>query len=64
MDANLREITAEMRPWRNETMAFQETTEEVYLESKEPTSVKIGSVVMHEEVPKEEASIRTVRALK
>jgi hypothetical protein len=34
------------------------------LESREQTSVEIESVVVHEEVPKEEATEKTVRALK
>jgi hypothetical protein len=37
---------------------------EACLESKEPTSVEIKSVEVHEEVPKEEATVKTVRALK
>jgi hypothetical protein len=34
------------------------------LESKVPTSVEIESVAMYEEVPKEEATVKTARALK
>jgi hypothetical protein len=37
---------------------------EACLESKEPTSVEIESVAVHDEVPKEEAITKTVRALK
>jgi hypothetical protein len=37
---------------------------EAHLESKEPTSVVIGSIVVHKEVPKEEATVKTVTALK
>jgi hypothetical protein len=44
-------------------MACQEAME-ACLESKEPTSVEIESIVVHEEVPKEEAAVKTVRALK
>jgi hypothetical protein len=47
-----------MRARRKETTACQEATE-VCLESKEPTSVAV-----HKEVPKEEAAVTTVRALK
>jgi hypothetical protein len=39
-DANLTEITAEIRDWRKATTACQEAME-VCLESKEPTSVEI-----------------------
>jgi hypothetical protein len=41
--------------------ASQEVTE-ACLESKEPTSLEI--LAEHEEVPKEEATVQTVRALK
>lgn len=34
------------------------------LQSKEPTSVEIKSIAVYEEVPKEEATMKTVRALK
>jgi hypothetical protein len=37
---------------------------EFCLESKEPTSVETESVAGHEEVPKEEAAVKTVRTLK
>jgi hypothetical protein len=37
---------------------------ETCLESKEPTSVETESIAMPEEVPKEEAAVKTVRALK
>jgi hypothetical protein len=53
----------EMRPWRKETTACQEATE-ACLESKEPTSLQVESVAVHEEVPKEEAAVETVEALK
>jgi hypothetical protein len=56
MGANLKEIIAEM-------MAFQEVTE-VCLESKEPTPVEIVFLAVHEEALKEEAAVKTVRALK
>jgi hypothetical protein len=55
--ANVKEVTAEMRVWRKETTAC--------LESKESTSVQIVEfVAVHEEVPKEEATVKTVRELK
>jgi hypothetical protein len=62
MDANLKEIIAEMRAWRKETMACQEVTE-ACLESMEPKLMEIESVVVHVEVPKD-ATVKTVRALK
>jgi hypothetical protein len=34
------------------------------LESKEPTSAERESVVVHGEVPEEEAAVKTVRVLK
>jgi hypothetical protein len=37
---------------------------EACLKSKAPASVEIGSVSVHEEVPKEEATVKTFRALK
>jgi hypothetical protein len=37
---------------------------EACLKSKEPTSLEVEYVVVHEEVPKEEAAVGTVRALK
>jgi thermostable 8-oxoguanine DNA glycosylase len=52
MDTNLKEIIA----WRKETTACQEAME-ACLESKKPTSVKIWSVVIREEVPKKEATV-------
>jgi hypothetical protein len=63
LDANLKKIIVEMRVWRKEMTACQEATE-ACLESKEPTSVEIGSESLHEDVPKDEASVKTVRALK
>jgi hypothetical protein len=45
-------------------MAVCQEETEACLESKEPISVEIESVVVHEEVPKEEATVKTVRALK
>jgi hypothetical protein len=47
---------AEMGTWREETTAC--------LESKEPTSLEAESVAVHQEVPKEEATVETFGALK
>jgi hypothetical protein len=44
-------------------MACQDATE-TRLESKEPTSVKTESTVVHEEVPNGQPAVKTVRALK
>jgi hypothetical protein len=64
MDTRQEGMRASMNAWRKETMACQEVTE-ACLESKEPTSLeKKECVVVHEEVPKEEATVKTVRALK
>jgi hypothetical protein len=59
MDAYL----AGMRAWRKEATDCQEATE-ACLESKERKSVETESVAVHEEVPKNEAAVKTVRALK
>jgi hypothetical protein len=37
---------------------------EACLESKEPTSVQVESITVHEEVPKEEVAVKTVTLLK
>jgi hypothetical protein len=66
IDANQKRMDAwivDMRTWRKETTACQEATE-ACLESKEPTSLEVESVAEHEEIPKEEASVQTSRALK
>jgi hypothetical protein len=52
-----------MRAWRKETTAYQEATD-ACLESKEPTSEEIESLVVHEEVRKEEAAVEPIAALK
>jgi hypothetical protein len=52
---------AEIRAWQTETTACQEATD-TCLESKEPTNME--SITLHKEVPKEEAAVQTVRALK
>jgi hypothetical protein len=54
--------TAEMRDGQIETVACQVMTEGC-LESKEPTSLEVESVVEHEEVPEKEATVQTFRAL-
>jgi hypothetical protein len=46
------EIIAEMSAFAKETTAFQGAME-AFLESKEPTSLNIESIVVHEEVPEE-----------
>jgi phage protein D len=63
IDANIKEIIAEMTAWRKETTACQEGTG-ACLESKEPTSLEIESVAVHEEARKEEAAVKPIRALK
>jgi hypothetical protein len=62
MDANLKEIIAEMWAWQKEMMACQEAME-ACLKNREPTSVEIESIVVHEVVSKD-AATKTVRALK
>jgi hypothetical protein len=57
-DTALKEIITEVRAWRKETTTCHEATE-ACLESKEPTSVQMESVTVHEE-----AAGKTVRALK
>jgi hypothetical protein len=66
IDASREKLDAwivEMRAWWKETTACQEATE-ACLESKEPTSLEIEFEVEHEEVPKEEATVGTFRALR
>jgi hypothetical protein len=46
MDAHQERMGTNMNAWQKETMACQEATE-ACLERKEPTSVKIESVVVH-----------------
>jgi hypothetical protein len=55
MDAHQERIGASMNAWQKEMMARQEVTE-TCLESKYPKTMQIVSVVVREEVPKEEAS--------
>jgi hypothetical protein len=47
---------AEIKAWRKET--------EACLESKEPTTLEVGSVAVHEEAPKEDAALKPIGALK
>jgi hypothetical protein len=54
---------AEMRALQKETTACKEAPE-ACLESKEPASLQIESEAEHEEVPKQEAAVKPVRALK
>jgi hypothetical protein len=49
---------AEMTAWQKEMMACQESME-ACLESKEPASVEVMAVALHEEVPKEEATVES-----
>jgi hypothetical protein len=51
---SLNEIIAKMKAWSKEMMACKETME-ACLESKEPASLEVESVAVHEEAPKEEA---------
>jgi hypothetical protein len=44
-------------------MTARKETMEACRESKEPTSVEKESIAVHQEVPKEEAAVKTVRAL-
>jgi hypothetical protein len=65
-DANQEKMdawVAEMGSWRKETMACQEAME-ACLESKEPASLEVEFEAEHEEVHKEEATVKPVRALK
>jgi hypothetical protein len=61
--ANLMEIIAEITAWRKEMTACQEVTE-ACLERMEPTLEETESESEHQEVPKEEATVETVKALK
>jgi hypothetical protein len=59
MDARL----AEIRAWQKETKACKEVTEACQ-ESNEPTSSDVEAIAVYEKVPKEEAAVKTSRALK
>jgi hypothetical protein len=48
-----------MREWRQETIACQDVTE-ARLECKKPTSVNMESEVDHQEVPTEEAKVKSL----
>jgi hypothetical protein len=54
------EIMADMRAWRKAMKAYQEAAE-AYPEEMEANPEEIKSVVVHEEVPKEEAAMKTFR---
>jgi hypothetical protein len=54
---------AKMGTWRKEMTACQEVAD-AYLENEELPSLEIESVVEHEKVPKEEAAVKPVGALK
>jgi hypothetical protein len=62
MDAHQERMGANVSASREETRACQEVTE-ACLESKKPISLEIESIAVHGEVPKEEATVQTVRAL-
>jgi hypothetical protein len=49
--------------WQKEMTACQEATD-ACLESKEPSSLEIESVAEHEKVPKKEATVPPVGAMK
>jgi cell fate (sporulation/competence/biofilm development) regulator YmcA (YheA/YmcA/DUF963 family) len=55
MDANLKDIIAEMKAWWKDTAACQEVTE-----SKEPALEETESELEHQVVPKEQAAVETV----
>jgi hypothetical protein len=63
MNAHQERLGGSINAWRKDTTACQEATE-ACLESKEPTSLKVESIAVHEEVPKEEAAVETFGALK
>jgi hypothetical protein len=61
-DVNLKEIIAEMRPWRKDMKSCQEAMMEPCLEKMEATDLEanpeeIESAAKHQEVPKEEAAV-------
>jgi cell envelope opacity-associated protein A len=56
-------VVVEMRAWRKEMKADQEAVE-AYPEKMEANPEEMKSVVVHEGVPKEEAAVKTLRALK
>jgi hypothetical protein len=64
MMANMDVCVAEMRAWQKEVTPCREATEACLEKAKEPNSVKIESIAVHEEVPKDKAAVKTVRALK
>jgi hypothetical protein len=63
MDAHQERMGASMNALRKETTACQEAMG-ACLESKEPASMEKEPVAVHEEVPKEEAAVKTVRPLR
>jgi hypothetical protein len=50
--------------YHNEIRSWRKEVTEACLESKEPTSVEVESLAVHEEVLKEEAAVETFRAMK
>jgi hypothetical protein len=61
MDAHQERMGASTNAWRKEPTACQEGME-ACLESKEPSSVEIEPVAVHEEVPEENAAVKTVKS--
>jgi hypothetical protein len=53
----------EMKSWQEETMTCQEVMEACLEKAKEPTSVEVKSVVVHEDVHKEDAAVKPIGAL-
>jgi hypothetical protein len=51
-----------MKVWQKEMTAFQEAIE-AYPERKEPTPVEMENIAAYPEVPNEEATVETIRAL-
>jgi hypothetical protein len=63
MDTHQEKMETSVNAWGKETTACQEVTE-ACLESKELTSVEIEFVAVHDKIPKEEATVKIVRAPK
>jgi hypothetical protein len=59
MDANLKEIIAEMKAWRKEMTACEKWWRPVWWANPSGDD----DVAEHQEVPKEEVEVETIRAL-
>jgi hypothetical protein len=57
-------MIAKMDAWLEEIKVSRREMTEACLESKEPTSLETESIAVHEEIPKEEAVVKTVRELR